>query len=114
MNNYNQKEHLKRIHENGKAETAEQKRINFNSVSKEVDVSEATFYSNTFFRNRIEPLRNTSNTPENSGKKNVANFSASKDALIDSLKRKNMKLEIENGRLRNDLKMVYGQIYQKS
>ena len=125
MGNFNRKEHLQRVHENRKATTAkkvdyaintlitQRKKVNFNNVSKEAGVSKATLYSNTIYRSRIETLRNASIQQEKFDKKTATNYSTSKDALIESLKRKNRKLEIENYKLRNDLKVAYGQIYQK-
>ncbi|EOH82898.1 DUF6262 family protein [Enterococcus malodoratus] len=126
MDNYNQIEHLKRVHEDRKAATAkkvdhainaliaQQKKINFNSVAKEAGVAKATLYSNNAYRSRIETLRITSDNQKRFSGKSLDNSSNSKDALIESLKRKNKKLEIENGRLRNDLKVAYGQIYQRN
>lgn len=125
MSNYNRVKHLKRVHENRKAATAEridhainrlvtlQQAINFNSVSKEAGVAKATLYSNEEYRSRIEALRISSNNRGMIQSSKSTSHTASKDALIDSLKRKNRKLELENSRLRNDLKIAYGQIYQK-
>lgn len=36
-----------------------------------------------------------------------------KDALIESLKRKNQKLEEENKQLREQLKVAYAEVYKK-
>lgn len=36
-----------------------------------------------------------------------------KDALIESLKRKNKKLEDENKQLREQLKVAYAEVYKK-
>lgn len=88
-------------------------RINFNSVSKEAGVSKATLYNNKDFRSRIETLRNQqSQVPTPKQVKREMNES-NKDALIASLKRKNKKLEDENKKLREQLKVAYADIYKK-
>ncbi|EJS68128.1 transposase [Bacillus cereus] len=125
MAEYDRSEHLKAIHAKRKANTYQRvdeviKRlikangtINFNSVSKEAGVSKATLYNNKDFRSRIETLRNQqSQVPTPKQVKREMNES-NKDALIASLKRKNKKLEDENKKLREQLKVAYADIYKK-
>ncbi|WP_440603523.1 DUF6262 family protein [Bacillus sp. GB_SG_008] len=125
MAEYDRSEHLKAIHAKRKANTYQRvdeaikrlikanETINFNSVSKEAGVSKATLYNNKDFRSRIETLRNQqSQVPTPKQVKREMNES-NKDALIASLKRKNKKLEDENKKLREQLKVAYADIYKK-
>ncbi|PEZ05083.1 transposase [Bacillus sp. AFS018417] len=125
MAEYDRSEHLKAIHAKRKANTYQRvdeaikrlikanETINFNSVSKEAGVSKATLYNNKDFRSRIETLRNQqSQVPTPKQVKPEMNES-NKDALIASLKRKNKKLEDENKKLREQLKVAYADIYKK-
>ncbi|MFJ8530889.1 DUF6262 family protein [Bacillus sp. NPDC094106] len=125
MSEYDRSAHLKAIHAKRKANTLQRvdeaikrllkanKKINFNSVSNEADVSKATLYNNKGFRSRIETLRNQqSQVPAPKQVKREMNES-NKDALIASLKRKNKKLEDENKQLREQLKVAYADVYKK-
>ncbi|WIG40122.1 DUF6262 family protein [Bacillus toyonensis] len=125
MAGYDRSEHLKVIHAKRKANTYQRvdeaikrlikanETINFNSVSKEAGVSKATLYNNKDFRSRIETLRNQqSQVPTPKQVKREMNES-NKDALIASLKRKNKKLEDENKKLREQLKVAYADVYKK-
>ncbi|MBJ7949451.1 MULTISPECIES: DUF6262 family protein [Bacillus cereus group] len=125
MAGYDRSEHLKAIHAKRKANTYQRvdeaikrlikanETINFNSVSKEAGVSKATLYNNKDFRSRIETLRNQqSQVPTPKQVKREMNES-NKDALIASLKRKNKKLEDENKKLREQLKVAYADVYKK-
>ncbi|EEL98569.1 Transposition regulatory protein TnpC [Bacillus mycoides DSM 2048] len=116
---------MKEIHANRKANTYQKvdeaikrlikanKKINFNSVSFEANVSKATLYNNKDFRSRIETLREQQSqvpTPKQIKRKMNEN---NKDALIAALKRKNKKLAEENKQLREQLKVAYGDVYKK-
>ncbi|MBG9907661.1 DUF6262 family protein [Bacillus mycoides] len=125
MSEYDRSAHLKAIHAKRKADTYQKvneaikrllkanEKINFNSVSSEADVSKATLYNNKDFRSRIETLRNQQlQVPTPKQVKREMNES-NKDALIASLKRKNKKLEDENKKLREQLKIAYADVYRK-
>ena len=74
--------------------------INFNSVTGEAGVAKATLYNHSDQREWIETLRqpqSLSLTQQQIKRKMNDN---NKEALIESLKRKNKKLEIENKKLR--------------
>lgn len=124
--NFNRTEHLKQLHINRKAITQEkvdkaiqklikgQKAINFNSVSEESGVSKKTLYDNKDFRARIETLRQQqSNVPKASDLKHEMNEN-NKDAIISSLKRKMKRLEEENKKLKEQLKVIYAEVYENS
>lgn len=125
MANYDRSAHLMNIHAQRKAATYQKvdeaiKRlirangiINFNSGSNESGVSKATLYNNFDIRERIETLRlQQSIAPTPKQVRREMNKS-NKDALIESLKRKVMKLEDDNKQLRNRLKVAYAEVYKK-
>lgn len=125
MSEYDRSAHLKAIHAKRKFDTYQKvneaikrllkanEKINFNSVSSEANVSKATLYNNKDFRSRIETLRNQQlQVPTLKQVKREMNES-NKDALIASLKRKNKKLEDENKKLREQLKIAYADVYRK-
>ncbi|MED3033999.1 transposase [Bacillus thuringiensis] len=125
MTEYDRKEHLKKIHASRKASTYQKvdkgikkliranERINFNSVSKEAGVSKATLYKTEELRDRIEMLRQQQlqvPTPKQVKREMSDN---NKDAIIASLKRRMKKLEDENKKLREQLKVSYADIYKR-
>ncbi|MGG1167045.1 transposase [Bacillus pseudomycoides] len=125
MANYDRKEHLKAIHASRKATTSQKvdkaiqrlvranDSINFNSVASEAGVAKATLYNNRELRERIESLRQQqAEAPTPKQIKREINES-NKDAIIESLKRRIKKLEVENKQLRNQLKVAYADVYKK-
>jgi len=125
MANYERIAHLKSIHAQRKANTAEKvdqairrliranEDINFNSVSKESGVSKASLYNHADIRQRIDSLRRQqSEAPTQKQVKREIN-DASKDAIIETLKRKIKALESENKELREQMKKAYAQVYSK-
>ncbi|MCF6410679.1 DUF6262 family protein [Pseudalkalibacillus salsuginis] len=125
MAKYDRSAHLKSIHAQRKANTYQKvdeainrliranESINFNSVSNVSNVSKATLYNNVNIRERIEALRQQqSKEPTPKQVKREINDS-NKDALIESLKRKIKKLENDNKRLREQLKVAYAEVYKK-
>lgn len=125
MSNYNRAEHLKELHSKRKAITQErvdkaiqrlikaQKSINFNSVATESGITKKTLYDNEQIRERIEILRQQqSQVPTPSQVKREMNDN-NKDAIIASLKRKVKRLEEENKKLKEQLKVNYAEIYKQ-
>ncbi|EJR93977.1 DUF6262 family protein [Bacillus mycoides] len=119
MTNYDRKEQLKSIHAFRKAITSQKvdeaiqrlvranENINFNSVAK------TTLYNNQELRERIETLRQQqvhARTPKQIKREIDDN---NKDAIIASLKRRIKKLEGEKKELREQLKVVYSEVYKK-
>ncbi|MCC2324271.1 transposase [Bacillus cereus] len=125
MAEYDRQEQLRAIHASRKAITSQKvdkaiqslvranEPINFNSVSSEAGVAKATLYNNQKLRDRIESLRHQQAqalTPKQIKRKiNDSN----KDAIIESLKRRIKKVEEENKQLRNQLKVVYADVYKQ-
>ncbi|MDM5374166.1 DUF6262 family protein [Bacillus thuringiensis] len=125
MKDYNRVQHLKKIHASRKIATYQKvdegikrllrtnQSINFNSVSKESGVSKATLYKTENLRNRIEMLRyQESQVPTPKQLKREMNDN-NKDAVIASLKRRMKRLEDENKKLREQLKVSYSNIYKQ-
>ena len=125
MSEYNRAKQLKELHSKRKAMTQEkvdkaiqrlikaQKPINFNSVANESGVTKKTLYDNKNIRERIETLRyQQSQVPTPSQVKREMSDN-NKDAIIASLKRKIKRLEEENKELKEQLKINYGEIYNK-
>lgn len=125
MTNYDRKEQLKSIHAFRKAITSQKvdeaiqrlvranENINFNSVASEAGVAKATLYNNQELRERIETLRQQqvhARTPKQIKREIDDN---NKDAIIASLKRRIKKLEGEKKELREQLKVVYSEVYKK-
>lgn len=126
MAKFNLQEHLKQVHSIRKAETSKKvdeaiKRllkaynsINFNSVSKEAGVAKATLYNNKEIRERIEALREQERGKVGLKKQLKRKIQEeSKEAIIESLKRRIKKLEADNKELRSQLKVAYGEIYKQ-
>ncbi|PEN31709.1 transposase [Bacillus toyonensis] len=125
METYDRLAHVKQLHEMRKKNTIQKvdeaiqrlvrarENINFNSVAREAGVSKATLYNNVEIRKRIESLREQQShvpTPKQIKRESDEN---NKDALIESLKRRIKKLEDENKQLREQLKVVYADVYKK-
>lgn len=125
MANYDRSEQLKRLHEQRRAKTEQrvdeaikrlikaQKAINFNSVANESGVTKATLYNNQEIKERIEELRlQQSKVPTPAQVKREMDDN-NKAAIIASLKRKIKKLEEENKRLKEQVKISYADIYKQ-
>ncbi|MPM23622.1 hypothetical protein SDC9_70096 [bioreactor metagenome] len=125
MSDYNRTEHLKELHNKRKAITQEkvdkaiqrlikvQKAINFNSVASESGITKKTLYDNKDIRERIETLRHQqSKVPTPSQVKREMDNN-NKDAIIASLKRKIKRLEEENKKLKEQVKINYADIYKR-
>ncbi|QEZ68711.1 transposase (plasmid) [Paraclostridium bifermentans] len=93
----------------------ENKSVNFNTVSKESGVSKSWLYKNEDIKNRISNIRNEQNSISTSKSKKVTKTRSdnSKDVLIRSLKNKIKDLEKENLELKNQLEVLYGELYGK-
>lgn len=125
MANYDRAAHLKNIHTQRKANTAEKvdqaikrliragESINFNSVSKESGVSKASLYNHEDIRQRIDSLRQQQSKAHTPKQLKREMSDGNKDAIIETLKRKIKTLESENKELREQMKKAYAQVYNK-
>ncbi|OOQ91901.1 DUF6262 family protein [Bacillus cereus] len=109
----------KRVDELIKIMIKERKKINFNSVSEKAIVSKAYLYRDPIIRKKIEELRQQQEGIHNLSKVKRNTSDASKDVIIETLKNKvnqlNQKvhvLEIENQKLKMQLKKDLGEIYE--
>ncbi|MFT9056951.1 MAG: DUF6262 family protein [Ethanoligenens sp.] len=122
---YDRKAHLQSLHKSRKAATQGKadgailrltkagQAVNFNSVAKESGLSKATLYNNAEIRESIENLRQRQATVLPRGQLERELQEESKDAIIASLKRKIRTLQEENTRLKEQLKINYGDLYKK-
>ncbi|EFI65556.1 DUF6262 family protein [Bacillus anthracis] len=123
MANYDRIEQLKAIHASRKAVTSQKideaiqrlvranQNINFNSVANEAGISKATLYNNQKFRKRIEALRQAYSPTQKQIKREMSDNN--KDVIIESLKRRIKKVEMENKQLREQLKVAYADVYKQ-
>ncbi|MDO6634425.1 DUF6262 family protein [Bacillus thuringiensis] len=123
MANYDRIEQLKAIHASRKAVTSQKideaiqrlvranQNINFNSVANESGISKATLYNNQKFRKRIETLRQAYSPTQKQIKREMSD--SNKDVIIESLKRRIKKVEMENKQLREQLKVAYADVYKQ-
>lgn len=85
--------------------------INFNTVAEVAQVSTAWLYQQGELRQRIEHLRQE---PRPSPLPSKTRSDASKDALLTTLRLRVKRVEAENRELRQQLEVVYGQLYKNS
>lgn len=85
--------------------------INFNSVSQMSGVSKAYLYNNNEIRKRIEILREQECNKINIKNNSKITTETSKDIIIASKNKKIRDLEIENKRLKEELMVLRGKLY---
>ncbi|MCB8493114.1 DUF6262 family protein [Enterococcus faecalis] len=119
---FDQTKHLKKVHKLRRQRTincvertinqlrAENQPINFSRVAKHSGVGKSTLYSIPKLKEKIDFYR------EESFQKNynLMNSSTKKDIMIRSLKRRIAVLEKENKTLNNQLKHVYGELFEST
>lgn len=86
--------------------------INFNTVSKEANVSKSWLYKENDVRKRIESLRNKENIIKNTNEKSRKS-TRSEDVLIRTLKDRIKNLEKENKIIKTQLEKLYGERFSK-
>lgn len=94
----------------------ENKKINFNVVSKEARVGKPWLYKETEIRLKIEQLREKTSWSQTT-LKTQSNHKASdqsKENLIATLKDRVRKVEAENKELKQKLEVLYGQLCVQS
>ncbi|MDO4966977.1 MAG: DUF6262 family protein [Lachnospiraceae bacterium] len=87
--------------------------INFNSVSKASGVSKTTLYNSIEIKERILSLRTGNNAKKDLYNQKIACNDKNKDMIIESLKRRIIKLESENKELKAQLQVAYENYYNK-
>jgi hypothetical protein len=86
--------------------------VNFQAVAEAARVSTAWLYQHSEIRERIEHLREQQSLQVSSAPKMRAS-EASKDAMQATLRQRVKQLEAENRELKQQLEVVYGQLYKK-
>lgn len=89
------------------------KKINFNSVAEESGVSKSFLYKYSEIRSRIETLRSQEEGLETPKQAKREMSEKSKDIIIASLRKRNMNLEEENRKLKEQLKVEWAAIYKE-
>jgi hypothetical protein len=87
--------------------------VNFNTVAEVAHVSTAWLYQQSEVRECIEQLREKHNNRTVSSSKTRAS-DASKESMIASLRLRLKQLEAENRDLRQQIEVLYGQLYKQT
>src|SRR5437660_2194910 len=108
----------KRVHQAIDQLLQEQQTVNFNTVAKAANVTKSYLYAHDGMRERIEALR------AKLGQERIERQYAqrklhqnktdnTKDVLLAAKDRRIKALEAENRKLREDLKVAYGKLYER-
>lgn len=89
------------------------KKINFNSVSELSGVSKTFLYKNEDIKGRIETLRNQQVNKAMNQKIKTDKTNKSKDIIIMAKDKKIKELENENKKLKEQIEILRGKLYEK-
>lgn len=90
-----------------------EQKINFNSVSQLSGVSKTYLYNNEEVKNRIEELRQKQLSKTMNKRAKYDKTSKSKDIIILAKDKKIKELEQENRKLKEQLEVLRGKLYEK-
>ncbi|MEW9095234.1 MAG: DUF6262 family protein [Clostridiaceae bacterium] len=90
-----------------------EQKINFNSVSQLSGVSKTYLYNNEEVKNRIEELRQKQLSKTMNQRAKYDKTSKSKDIIIMAKDKKIKELEQENRKLKEQLEVLRGKLYEK-
>jgi hypothetical protein len=96
----------------------EQQNVNFNTVAKAANVTKSYLYAHQDIRERIEALR-TQQGQERlerqwaERKLHQDRTDKTKDVLLEARDRRIKALETENRKLKEELKVAYGKLYER-
>ncbi|MGL5381594.1 DUF6262 family protein [Clostridium sp.] len=90
-----------------------EQKINFNSVSQLSGVSKTFLYNNQEIKKRIEELRDKQVSKTINQRAKYDKTSKSKDIIIMAKDKKIKELEEENKKLKEQLEVVRGKLYEK-
>ena len=88
-------------------------KINFNSVSQFSGVSKTFLYNNKEIKRRIEELRQKQTSRTMNQRAKYDKTSKSKDIIIMAKDKKIKELELENKKLKEQLEILRGKLYEK-
>lgn len=90
-----------------------EQKINFNSVSQVSGVSKTFLYNNQEIKKRIEELRDKQVSKTINQRAKYDKTSKSKDIIIMAKDKKIKELEEENKKLKEQLEVLRGKLYEK-
>ena len=90
-----------------------EQKINFNSVSQVSGVSKTFLYNNQEIKKRIEELRDKQVSKTINQRAKYDKTSKSKDIIIMAKDKKIKELEEENKKLKEELEVLRGKLYEK-
>lgn len=90
-----------------------EQKINFNSVSQLSGVSKTYLYNNEEVKNRIEELRKKQLSKTMNQRAKYDKTSKSKDIIIIAKDKKIRELEQENKKIKEQLQVLRGKLYEK-
>ena len=90
-----------------------EQKINFNSVSQLSGVSKTFLYNNDEIKKRIEELRDNQVSKTINQRAKYDKTSKSKDIIIMAKDKKIKELEEENKKLKEQLEVLRGKLYEK-
>ncbi|KZL88404.1 DUF6262 family protein [Clostridium magnum] len=90
-----------------------EEKINFNSVAIASGVSKTFLYNNEEVKNRIEELRQQQVSMEMNQRAKYDKTAKSKDIIIMAKDKKIKELEEENKKLKEQLEILRGKLYEK-
>lgn len=88
-------------------------RVNFNSVSKASGISKSFLYDTEELRKRIEEQRKCEVNNEMNRRARYDKTSRSKDVIIETKEKRIVKLEEENRKLRSEISLLRGMLYEQ-
>jgi sulfite reductase beta subunit-like hemoprotein len=96
----------------------EQQTVNFNTVAKAANVTKSYLYAHQDVRERIEALRTELGQERlerqwAERQQHQARTDKTKDVLLEARDRRIKALEAENRKLKEDLKVAYGKLYDR-
>jgi uncharacterized protein (DUF3084 family) len=90
-----------------------EEKINFNSVSQLSGVSKTFLYNNEDIKKRIEELRDKQTSRTMNQRAKYDKTAKSKDIIIMAKDKKIKEVEEENKKLKNQLELLRGKLYEK-
>jgi hypothetical protein len=96
----------------------EQQVVNFNTVAKAANVTKSYLYANVDVRERVEALRAQQGREHSErrwadSQQHPARTDKTKEVLLAAKDQRIKALEAENRKLKEELKVVYGKLYEQ-
>jgi len=111
-------EALLRVHQAIDQLLREQQAVNFNTVARTANVTKSYLYAHPDVRERIEVLRTQLSQARIEQRRETRKLhqertDKTKDVLLTAKDRRIKALEAENRKLKEDLKVAYGKLYER-